>query len=104
MAIPIIAAWLSSFFYSVLLCFDWLIVLRKIILMGSRYPRSNLSNRLRYTTLGFHSFGRRGNKMLPKEQEKSQISDLTPITYTIPLSQLMYTMRMKKKVEDISQF
>ena len=40
--------------------------------------------------------------MLPKEQEKSQISDLTSITHTHPKSQLLYTMRMKKKVT--SQF
>ena len=46
--------------------------------------------------------GRRGNKMLPKEQEKSRISDLTSITHTPPKSQLLYTMRIKKKVT--SQF
>lgn len=56
-----------------------------------------------HTTLGFHSSGREGgNKMLPKEQEISRFSDLTSITHTHPKSQLLYTVRMKKKV--MSQF
>lgn len=81
MKILIIASWLSSFFYSVLLCFDWLIDLRKIILMGSRYPRSNLSNKLRCTTLGFHSWEKGEQNASKRATEESDLESHTHNTH-----------------------